>query len=160
VKTPLRETFVFPGKTGFFGPPTGAEPTAFWDQTLTDLSDRTVSSSERDWRHHARTCRGSKGAAHVSRVPKRGWPLPIDLDRPSGSWHSGRFADGPLPAISVASLFPSLGRFSDNSHYSCVSNSRTEVTAWPHTSRIKSVTLVSATPWCVLTNQCLLRLLT
>lgn len=33
VKTPLRETFVFPGKTGFFGPPTGAEPTAFWDQT-------------------------------------------------------------------------------------------------------------------------------
>ncbi len=38
----------------------------------------------------------SKGAAHVSRVPKRGWPLPIDLDRPSGSWHSGRFANGPL----------------------------------------------------------------
>ena len=33
VKTPLRETFVFPGKMGFFGPPTGAEPTAFWDQT-------------------------------------------------------------------------------------------------------------------------------
>ncbi len=38
VKIPLRETFVFPGKMGFFGPPTGAEPTAFLDQTQGNMA--------------------------------------------------------------------------------------------------------------------------
>src|SRR5271157_121276 len=62
-----------------------------------------------------RTFRGAVGA-HVSRVPVSGWPLPVDLDRPSGSWHSGGFADGrltvdisdvPFP-LAEMSLFPLL----------------------------------------------------
>src|SRR5208337_1822946 len=51
VKTPLRETFVFPGKMGFFGPPTGAEPTAFWDQTRPCLPDALRRAyGRRPWR--------------------------------------------------------------------------------------------------------------
>ena len=37
-----------------------------------------------------------ESAAHVSGVPERGWPSPVGLDRPSGSWHSDGFGDRPL----------------------------------------------------------------
>src|SRR5208337_3856193 len=39
-----------------------------------------------------------------------GCPPPVDIDRPSGSWQSGRFADGPLTVISshVLSSLPRL----------------------------------------------------